>query len=365
MIFQNTGMIRIIVRYCGLCSPSAKKENEVFPMRKGWRVWVFTIIVSLVAGFVPAFADEDANEYSLAKELNYRLYERNFGRFETPMFELEKGVDNLVITPEIEKTAEAIVRSYARFRNEKTGDWSRFVEFEGEFHFAQLEPVNAYQLLFVVLDLGKGQSTIKRFTAQGRTLGEDLMAALSRKPEPFESLRGWTKPAIMARDAWKARSPKSSYTPQQVLKVVLHHSWQPSQVQYKGAATIRGIQNYHMDDPNTGWIDIGYHFLIGPDGVIYQGRPETAVGSHAKPNTNMVGICMIGNYDPNADQLNPAMEKSLVDLLSWLSATYKVDPKTQYYGHRDFSTKSCPGDLVYNRLPEYRQQVLKNIGSAD
>jgi N-acetyl-anhydromuramyl-L-alanine amidase AmpD len=116
-----------------------------------------------------------------------------------------------------------------------------------------------------------------------------------------------------------------------------------------------------MDGAETGWTDIGYHFLIGHDGKIYQGRPETVVGAHASPNTNAVGICCLGNYDPGADQVTPAMEKALVDLLSWLSATYEIDPRTQYFGHRDFSTKSCPGDMVYQRLPEYREQVLKNI----
>jgi hypothetical protein len=57
---------------------------------------------------------------------------------------------------------------------------------------------------------------------------------------------------------------------------------------------VRGIQGFHQN--GRGWIDIGYHFLIGPEGIIYQGRPENVRGAHATPNTNKVGICLIGDY---------------------------------------------------------------------
>ncbi|MFZ2957379.1 MAG: peptidoglycan recognition family protein [Candidatus Ozemobacteraceae bacterium] len=333
-------------------------------MRKWSRllVVVFALFALLTAN--AARASEDTPDFQTAVNQVYALEGETYGQFETPIYTLEKSCDNLLISTDINKAPHALVRSYARFLNEKTGHWTRYAAFEGEFHFAAIVPVTAYQLLFVIRDPEKGKTEIQRFTVQGRKLGEELMEALTMKPVPFEATQAWAKPQITSRAEWKARPAKSEYTPQQAQKVILHHSWSPSQAQYQGAATMRGIQNYHMDDPKTGWMDIGYHFLIGPDGVIYQGRPEKAVGAHCPPNTNMVGICVIGNYDPNADQVNDKIETSLINLLSWLSSTYHIDPKTAYFGHRNFSSKTCPGDMIYNRLSFYQEKVLQNIGGG-
>ena len=330
---------------------------------KYWsRVCFFFLAVFCIFAVPGLRADEDPSDFRTVVEPGFVLDGETYARFDSPEYPLEKSVDNLLIAVDLETAPQAIVRAYARFRDEKSGSWGRFREFEGECHFAALEPINAYQVMFIIRDPGKGKTTVRRITTQGRRLGEELMKSLTQKPAPFKALRAWAKPPVVTRQQWNARKPKSGYTAQKIEKIVLHHSWAPTQAQYKGSATIRGIQNYHMDDPNTGWMDIGYHFLIGPDGLIYEGRPEGAVGAHCPPNTNMVGICVIGNYDPNADQVNAKIETSLVNLLSWLSSTYGVDPKSCYFGHRNFSSKSCPGDMVCNRLSYYQEQVLGNIG---
>jgi hypothetical protein len=323
--------------------------------------WLF-LLGLLFLPFHVAMADEDAADYRHAASLGFIVSDATYANFETPVYELEKGLDNLLISTDIDRAPQAVVRSYARFRNTKTGRWTRYQEFECEYHFANVEPVSAYQMLFIVRDDSKGRTAIRRFTAQGRLMGTEMMEAFQERTIPVVSERAWPKPPVVSRTDWKARPPKGSYKAQTPTRIVLHHSWQPSQAQYSGAATIRGIQNYHMDDPKTGWSDIGYHFLIGHDGVIYQGRPETGVGAHCPPNTNMIGICVIGDYDPGKDPLNSKIETSLINLLSHLSAKYSIDPKAHYYGHCDFSSKSCPGDTIYKKLPDYREQVIKNIG---
>ncbi|MBF0498808.1 MAG: N-acetylmuramoyl-L-alanine amidase [Candidatus Riflebacteria bacterium] len=328
-----------------------------------WSRFFFLILsVGLFMAISPLEATEDSSSYQVAVNPDFLLEGQSYGQFETPVYNLDQELDNLLISVDMIKAPNSLVRSYARFLNQKTGRWTRYQAFDGEFHFADITPVSAYQLMFVVRDPDKGKTEIRRFTVQGTKLGEAIMEALSQKPAQFNAARVWPKPSIVSREGWKARPPKAEYTPHQPQRIVIHHSWSPTQAQYTGAATIRGIQNYHMDDPSTGWMDIGYHFLIGPEGIIYQGRPETVVGAHCPPNTNMVGICIIGNYDPNADNVNAKIESSLTNLLSWLSSTYHIDPRVNYFGHRNFSTKTCPGDIVYNRLPLYEEQVIKNIG---
>jgi peptidoglycan recognition protein len=58
---------------------------------------------------------------------------------------------------------------------------------------------------------------------------------------------------------------------------------------------VKGFQDYHMD--TNGWSDIGYNFLVGGDGNIYEGRGWIRVGAHTPGyNINSMGICLIGNF---------------------------------------------------------------------
>jgi hypothetical protein len=325
---------------------------------------VFSII--LLAGcFIAtpvARANEDTPDYQATVKTGFSVVDKTYDQFETEIFEMDSAVNNMLISVDAVKSDTCLFRAYARFRNAKNGQWTKFLAFDSEYHYATVEPFSAYQLYFVVRDPMKGKTEIPGFTVQGVYIDEKIMEYVMQEPEAFEPVKIAAKPAILSRAAWGARPPKNAYTQHVVQRLVVHHSWIPNQSQYKGALSIRGIQNYHMDDPNTGWTDIGYHFLIGPEGTIYQGRPETVVGAHASPNTNAVGICLIGDYDPGKDPIPPVMEKSLVELLTWLCSNYKVNPGVNIYGHCDYSTKSCPGLEVYKRLPQYRQQIIATIG---
>ena len=58
---------------------------------------------------------------------------------------------------------------------------------------------------------------------------------------------------------------------------------------------VRGIQNFHMD--TRGWNDIGYSFLIGGDGNVYEGRGWNVEGAHTKSfNDQGYGIDFIGTF---------------------------------------------------------------------
>lgn len=169
------------------------------------------------------------------------------------------------------------------------------------------------------------------------------------------------KPAVMSREAWRARAPKNDYAPHTIDGIVVHHTWRPTQAQYKKDATMRGIQNYHMD--NNKWTDIGYHFIIGPEGVIYQGRPETVVGAHSSPNTGKVGISVVGDYDPGQDRFSEASQESLIQLMTWLTAEYGISTQ-EYYGHRDFAPKSCPGEDIYSKLGAIREAIIQRLKAS-
>ncbi len=171
-------------------------------------------------------------------------------------------------------------------------------------------------------------------------------------------------PEIVTREQWGARPHRGDYASHVPNRLVVHHTSSPSAEQYTGSSTIRGIQNYHMDAPSHGWADIGYHFLIGPDGLIYRGRPETVVGAHVIPNANKVGVCLIGDFQPpGADDLTAEQRASLVDLLSFLAGRYGIVPDG-IKGHRDYMSTNCPGGRIYELLPELRLEVGDRLGGS-
>jgi len=161
-----------------------------------------------------------------------------------------------------------------------------------------------------------------------------------------------TAPPIVERDAWGARPPKGDYATHTVKYLIVHHTSSPTAADFQGAATVRGIQKYHMDDRH--WMDIGYHFLIGPDGTIFRGRPETAIGAHCIPNTGKLGISVVGNY--MEEHMTDANLAALTHLLAHLTGKHGL-AVDHIMGHLDFMSTDCPGTDVYGRLPAIREAV--------
>ncbi|HPY75135.1 MAG: N-acetylmuramoyl-L-alanine amidase [Planctomycetes bacterium] len=187
-------------------------------------------------------------------------------------------------------------------------------------------------------------------------------------PEVFETLeapRAVSKPSIVSRSGWGARAPNGSYTSHTPRKITIHHTYRPTAASYYGASTVRAIQNYHMD--SNGWMDIGYHFLIGtyPSSgatTIYQGRPENKVGAHTGgANTNNVGVNVIGDY--TYETLHSNSYKSLIHLCAWICSYYGVSP-SQIYGHCDLNSTACPGNNIYKLMSKIRTDVANYNGGG-
>lgn len=112
---------------------------------------------------------------------------------------------------------------------------------------------------------------------------------------------------------------------------------------------------------NRGFLCIGYHFVIGRDGVIYRGRPINARGAHCKNggrNNTHVGVCLIGGISENPQEhvagnpwngsdaeanFTPAQAEALVGLMEYLMEFYTLD-LNDIEGHRDVAgvRKACP-----------------------
>ncbi len=121
--------------------------------------------------------------------------------------------------------------------------------------------------------------------------------------------------------------------------IVIHHS---SRDQYE---QIRNLQSYEKIYQNLS--DIGYHFVIDGNGVIYEGRPINKNGAHvSEKNSGKIGVCLMGNMHSDFDihgNVHPTSEQieSLQFLIAWLDYKYSINTVCK---HKDLSPSTvCPG----------------------
>jgi hypothetical protein len=167
-----------------------------------------------------------------------------------------------------------------------------------------------------------------------------------------------------------------------VVNAVVHHTVNSND--YSAASVpqmLRSIQAFHQDV--RGWDDIAYNFVVDRFGTIWEGRgggPDRAVvGAHtAGFNTGSVGVSVLGTFDNSAP--SAAALEGVAQVIAWKFAQRNIDPlgstvltsrggdvhppgelvpMANIAGHRDLGQTSCPGQLLYARLPEIRQRVAE------
>ncbi len=128
--------------------------------------------------------------------------------------------------------------------------------------------------------------------------------------------------------------------------------WHCSATKEGQAVSVETIRRWHRD---RGWSDIGYHFIVGIDGVVRDGRPLEKAGAHTKShNDTSIGICYIGGVErdgktPN-DTRTPEQRAALYALTESLLRRF---PGATVHGHNEFAAKACPSFDVQQDWPEY------------
>ena len=101
------------------------------------------------------------------------------------------------------------------------------------------------------------------------------------------------------------------------------------------------IQELHMD--GRGWADIGYHYGIDVDGLLYAGRDIGARGaSVAGKNQGVIGVMVMGHFQWEAPSMSQL--KTLQTWVNHLATTYDL---THLAGHGEMNPESvCPGRFM-------------------
>ena len=98
-----------------------------------------------------------------------------------------------------------------------------------------------------------------------------------------------------------------------------------------------------------GFRDIGYHFIIHPDGNVERGRPIEQVGAHARGyNKNSVGVCYIGGLDKDLNPKDTRTRKQKISLRLLVDVLQIVYGQMEIVGHRDLSV-DLNGDGVISK----------------
>lgn len=186
-----------------------------------------------------------------------------------------------------------------------------------------------------------------------------------------------TPPDIISQSVWRQGldTPKRGRTSTPTHHCIVHHS-ASNTYDTNYTQVVRAYYVYHTTV--NGWDDIGYNYLIAPNGMVYAGRdpekPEITqdevTGAHfCGKNSYTMGVCLIGDYKNNipSDTALQALKK----LLSWkvfkdnLNATGQMihPPATGSFlpviaGHRDGCATECPGNNLYGRLEQLRTELI-------
>ena len=175
-----------------------------------------------------------------------------------------------------------------------------------------------------------------------------VTAALNCKTIPTSSSAN--EPVIIPRSGWNANEPRT-FQKHVPARITVHHEGTFFDKTGDAAKKIRNIQIWGMG-PDRNWSDIPYHFLIAPDGKIYEGRDVFTVGETATeydPTGHLLITCL-GNYE--VQEVSEETINSLVKMIAYCSKKYDV-PVSTLSTHRDNSKQTtCPGKNLYKYFEE-------------
>lgn len=161
---------------------------------------------------------------------------------------------------------------------------------------------------------------------------------------------------VIKRAEWGAIPNKYPFKKHVPNRITIHNigsSESPIIDNFKGAESIRSIDNYHVNVRK--WNAIGYHYIIAPNGDIYEGRPDDVVGAHVRNNnTGNIGINIYCNSNvevPTDKQIEKCKE-----LMLFLMNKYNIDSST-IKGHYQLCATDCPGTNIKKLLPEWVKEI--------
>jgi N-acetyl-anhydromuramyl-L-alanine amidase AmpD len=164
-----------------------------------------------------------------------------------------------------------------------------------------------------------------------------LFAWLRRKPKPVDENLIMMKNHVIT-DITTQLTRNGNYPVRnldKITQVVVHHS---ATLSTASGSNPQAYARFHVQ--NRGWKGIGYHYVIQPNGDIFQTNRLESVSNHVKnANTRSIGICLSGNFDE--ESATPEAMSALIWLIAHLNGL--LNRPLDIRAHNEFASKSCPG----------------------
>lgn len=180
------------------------------------------------------------------------------------------------------------------------------------------------------------------------------------------------KPVTVSREEWGSKpAPIPDSRKQVPVWITIHHAGEFWKYGADPADFVRRMQVWGQNRPklekpprDSFWPDLPYHFMIAPDGRIFEGRPveyEPETNTKYSVNGN-IGVEMMGDFEkqrPSIEQI-----KACVAITAWLSKTYKIDLE-HIRTHMDAAPNQtdCPGKDFYRYIKDgqFKKWVQETI----
>ncbi|XP_076584153.1 N-acetylmuramoyl-L-alanine amidase-like [Chaetodon auriga] len=168
----------------------------------------------------------------------------------------------------------------------------------------------------------------------------------------------WDCPQIISRCQWGAKASRGTPLPLSLPLQFLyvHHTDEPSSpcLSFPNCSrNMRSMQRFHQED--RGWGDIGYSFVVGSDGYVYEGRGWYQLGRHTRGHNDIgYGVSIVGNYTSTLPS------RHAMDLLRHRLVQCGVDggrlaANFTIHGHRQVvNYTTCPGDAFFSEIRSWQ-----------
>lgn len=269
------------------------------------------------------------------------------------------------------------------------GDWT---EIKRDEHFEEIATRNIGELQYhdkkyryyqvqIVTNRNKKGNLLSKLYLNFFSAGEApaRINPLTTTPSRVTSCNA-SQPGFVNRLGWGCTQVWSPPTTT-VTHLIVHHAAGTNTSSDWGAVVL-GIWNFHTTPSSlggAGFSDIGYNWLIAPNGVLYEGRYNSSVsniqGAHfCGTNGNTMGVCMLGDY--TSQTITTAARTTLVQVLGWKACERNIDPLLSSFhansgltinnisGHRNGCATQCPGNTFYPDLPGVRNDVNAYLSAS-
>jgi N-acetyl-anhydromuramyl-L-alanine amidase AmpD len=164
------------------------------------------------------------------------------------------------------------------------------------------------------------------------------------------------KPVVQNLVGKLATHPTETYNTRRLADIqhlIIHHS------AVAPTAGPQRIADYHVS--KLDWPGIGYHYVVGDDGTLYQTNALETVSYHAvDANPTGVGICFLGSF---MKQVPPqAQLRAGAHLVAWLMQELGLSLGA-VKGHQEVVDTRCPGDQ-WATGEKWREMLRREIAQV-